>query len=95
MIKIYTAEPEIMPLHSTYSSSCPNLAPALPDCSLSDITGGNLSDYVQLPLEPQKALHYLLNICRSWRSYTLITHQSCTHNLDMRLTWPTVFTSNL
>ena len=24
---------------------------------LSDITGGNLSDYMQLPLEPQKALY--------------------------------------
>ena len=25
----------------------------------SDITGGNLSDYMQLPLEPQKALYFL------------------------------------
>ena len=25
---------------------------------LSDITGGNLSEYMQLPMEPQKALYY-------------------------------------
>ena len=27
---------------------------------LSDITGGNLSDYMQLPLDLQKTLHYFL-----------------------------------
>ena len=28
--------------------------------SLSDITGGSMSNYIQLPMEPQKALYYLL-----------------------------------
>ena len=32
---------------------------------ISDITGGNLSDYMQLPLEPQKALYYFLHILSS------------------------------
>ena len=28
-----------------------------------DITSGNLSDYTQLPLEPQKAQYYFCNTC--------------------------------
>ena len=28
---------------------------------MSDTTGGILSDHVQLPLEPQKALHYFIS----------------------------------
>ena len=39
-----------------------NPEPTLPTMqfshSLSDINGGKLSDYMQLPLEPQKALRY-------------------------------------
>ena len=31
--------------------------------SLSDITGGNLSDYMQAPLEPQKALYHFYICC--------------------------------
>ena len=34
--------------------------------SLSDITGSNLSDYMKLPLEQQKALYYFSNICSSF-----------------------------
>lgn len=30
---------------------------------LSDITGGNSQDHMQLPLEPQKALYYFIDIC--------------------------------
>ena len=30
---------------------------------LSDIPGGSFSDYMQLPLEPQKALYCLFNVC--------------------------------
>ena len=29
---------------------------------LSDIIGGNLPNYMQLPLDPQKALYYLLHM---------------------------------
>ena len=29
----------------------------------SDITGDNLTDYMQLPPEPQKALYYFFHIC--------------------------------
>ena len=35
-----------------------NTMPTLPKMQLSDITGGSSSDYVQLPLEPQKALYF-------------------------------------
>ena len=40
--------------------------PTLPTMQpLSDITGGYLSDYMQLLLEPQKALYYFFHICSS------------------------------
>ena len=29
---------------------------------LNDITGGNLSDYMQIPLEPQQASHYFFHM---------------------------------
>ena len=32
-----------------------------PQCTLSDITGGTLSDYMQLSLEPQKAFDYFFS----------------------------------
>ena len=32
---------------------------------MSDITGGSLSDYTQLPVEPQKTFHDFFHICRS------------------------------
>ena len=40
-----------------------NLAPTLPTMQSHHITGCNLSDHRQLPLEPQKALCYLFDIC--------------------------------
>ena len=32
---------------------------------LGDITVGNISDYIQPPLEPQKALYYCFHMCNS------------------------------
>ena len=60
LIKIDTAEPEIAPFFiQCIVPPFQNLVATLPTmpCGPSDITGGNLSDYMQLPLEPQKALY--------------------------------------
>ena len=44
--------------HFTHSLPFQNLGPTLPTMQqqLNDITGGNLPDYMQLPLEPQKGV---------------------------------------
>ena len=42
-----------------------NRLPTLPTMPLGDMTGSNLSDYMQLPLEPQKASCFMFHICRS------------------------------
>ena len=48
------AEPEMSPCFIPFQ----NLAPPLPTMLLmSSITGGSLSDYMQVPLETQKALY--------------------------------------
>ena len=61
MIKINPAEQEISPFlfhanlgtYITYNATWP----------LSDIEVGNFPVYMQLPLEPQRALYYLFHIC--------------------------------
>ena len=44
-----------------------NVAPTSPTVQLSDITGGISSDYMQLPLEPQKSFTYLFLTSTSLR----------------------------
>ena len=43
-------------IHLVFSAPVPYVTHNAAE-TLSDITGGNLSDYMQLPLEPQKALY--------------------------------------
>ena len=57
-----TAQPEIHLFYSTYFSSLSWPGAYFTHNAtnrLSDITGDNLSDYMQLPLEPHNALLYL------------------------------------
>ena len=42
---------------------------------LSDITGGNLSDHMLLPLEPQNTLYYFLF------TYAVVLPKTCKHTL--------------
>ena len=43
----------------TSSQPLQNLVPTLPTMQQSDIIGGSLSGYVQLPMDPEKAWNFL------------------------------------
>ena len=56
----------------TWRLHYPELSP------VGDITGGNLSDYMQLPLEPQKA------VLLSSSLIVVMHHESCKHTLKCK-----------
>lgn len=61
--RINTAETEILPFFIPHILlPFQNLVPTLSTMQL-DVTEGNLSDYMQFPLEPQKGSFYFLDIC--------------------------------
>ena len=50
------------------------------NATLRDITGGNLSDYMQLPPEPKKGFYTVLfSLYTHTHTHTVVQHEACEH----------------